>query len=116
MTPGMTIPDLLQRATAVIAASFGPTDVLIEKLEEYTQAFEAWSAAHKDILSGAKKPADEVEFLNLAALHARVVEVAEQKKESAGKDLREAQTRGKGIMAYIDILPKRISIAGTKKG
>lgn len=112
----MSTAELLRRAQEALAAHNVSSDEFIDKVAAYSTAFEAWRATNSDILKGEKPPQDEAEFRALAGAHAKLVDHLTALKARTGKDLGDLRKKGKGIMAYTDILPKRISISGTRKG
>ena len=112
----MTLEELLRLAQETLNVPIASTTEFIEKIAQYSAAFAAWGAAHADILSGKQKPSDEKQFRLLAETHSKIIDRAEALKGETGKDLNQLRKKGKGIMAYTDILPKRISMSGTKKG
>ncbi|MBN8547823.1 MAG: hypothetical protein J0M12_00760 [Deltaproteobacteria bacterium] len=112
----MSLEELLRHAQQALDAIGTPGDEFLEKIAAYSAAFEAWASKNSEVLSGTRKPENEDTFRTLAAAHAKLMEHAEALKRKTGKDLSDLRKKGKGIMAYTDILPKRISISGTKKG
>lgn len=112
----MSTEELLRLAQEALAAQSISSDEFVEKVGRYSAAFESWSARHAEVLSGKQKPADVKEFRALAQAHAKIMEHAAELKHQTSKDLGELHKKGKGIMAYTDILPKRISMSGTRKG
>ena len=112
----MSTAELLRIAQEALAAQTVSSDEFVEKVGIYSGAFETWSAAHSEVLSGKQKPDNEKEFRELADAHAKIMEHVAVLKTQTSKNLGELHKKGKGIMAYTDILPKRISISGTRKG
>lgn len=115
MTSDAISTEALSRLAEDALAASGSDD-FADKLALYTESFSRWAAAHAALLAGAEKPQNEAQFRYLADVHAKLVASAEAARDQARKDIGEAHKRGKGIMAYTDILPKRISISGVKRG
>ncbi len=85
---------------------------LIEKLERYSEDFDLWYASSRDQLEAGQLPEADV----LLAVHNEVIEKAQHWLKQAGTELSKHKVRGKGILAYTDVLPKRISVRRVRKG
>lgn len=106
----MTLDDLTQLAqNALESDPEGPE--IIEIIERYFDAFEAFAPR---LLTIGR---DEEEKLQaLAAKHAAVLELTTTLRDETSRELRSLKLRGKGIRAYKDIYPKRISLGKGRKG
>jgi hypothetical protein len=111
----MKTAELLSIAQETLAAHASSRDEFVEKVAAYSAAFEAWGKENPDVLKG-KVSAEADSLRALAEVHAKIIDFAEEIKRQTGRELGEQRKKGKGIMAYTDILPKRISMSGTKKG
>lgn len=103
----MTPQDLISLAEKIIDPALGVDDV-VELLGEYTTGLDKW-------LSGSQA-GDPEDLQLLAKRHDEVVKKALSLKDDASLELRKVKAKGKGILAYVDILPKRISFGTKKKG
>lgn len=105
------LPDLVAQARELLRGG-SPLEELIEKLERYSEDFDLWYASSRErIEAGLFKEAD-----NLLTLHDELIDKAQDWLRQAGADLAKHKVRGKGILAYTDVLPKRISVRRTRKG
>lgn len=98
--------DLLRLADSVLSTS--DSDERLKYLEAYTQAFDLWFEH-----SGSEDPARLAE---LEERHVRILELAEGLRDSTNSELRAHHRRGKGILAYADVLPKSISRSKPRQG
>jgi hypothetical protein len=108
---------LLQGAEVVQALREGNPEAL-DKLEEYTERFDSWqktwkrSSAGKAKFSGKDREIGE----RIARQHATVVELTEEMSRSLQDTIKDLRGWTKGIRAYMDHLPKRISTIRSQKG
>lgn len=107
--PESEITRLIRLADEVLAEGIAPDD-LIERMEAYSQALEAWLGSGQD-LSGR-----EGAYPQLNEKHTLVLSRAESLRDLTSQELKDLKTRGRGIMAYIDTLPKRLSAFRMRKG
>ncbi len=89
-----------------------PLPDLIEKLDRYSQDFDVWYAGHRDRLEAGDLPEADA----LLALHNELIDKAQTWLRQTGAELSNHKVRGKGILAYTDLLPKRISVRRVRKG
>ncbi|MCB0335082.1 MAG: hypothetical protein KDD62_02215 [Bdellovibrionales bacterium] len=83
-------------------------------VEEYTEQFRIW---HESFDSTQEISAEQrLELENLAKCHEQVLAFVNELRNTSAKELRDFKTKAKGIMAYTDRLPRRISIAAKRKG
>lgn len=82
-----------------------------ELIEAYAEAFSKWESGHKKLGS-----ADEARLKELSAKHAALIGRLATMKEATAGDIRRLKLKGKGILAYTDILPKKISVTRKRKG
>lgn len=86
---------------------------LIAGYERYSDGMDRWlESTLKSMERGVGAPAG-ADAQELLALHQEVLERAKDLKDSVRKELLELKAKGKGLMAYTDQLPKRVS---TRKG
>lgn len=107
----VTPEDLILCAEALIQSTDPIADRIV-KIESYSKDFDLWYAS---IEAGiGKEHAKVVE--KLLALHNELISAAEVWLKEAGKDIGKHKQKSKVIMAYADVLPKRVSRYRTKKG
>lgn len=106
---------LIAAAEEVLLPGLSPEEVL-ERLERYSERFETWFPAHEELLKSRDPalPADRVAIL--VARHEAVVALAGSQQNATSSDLRQMQKRGRGILAYTDVLPGSISVTRPRKG
>jgi hypothetical protein len=104
-------------AVAVRALREGSPEAL-EHLEQYTESFEQWQKSWKQVApSSPKFSAKEREIgERIAAQHATVLELTEDMYRSLEDSLKDLRGWTKGIRAYMDHLPSKISTIRTRKG
>jgi hypothetical protein len=83
-------------------------EVRLERIERYSTSFGAWME------SGGS--ASDSERATLLTLHSRVLTQAEELLEQIGKARKSLHSRARGVMKYVDTLPKRISWTRGRKG
>lgn len=91
-------------------------DNLLDIAVEYTEKFSVWFDANR---SAFEQPvSDEIrsQVEQLDLLHGRVLQLLDSWKTDTVKSLKAHQKKGKGMMAYLDVLPKKISVLKTHKG
>lgn len=85
----------------------------LDRLERYVDLFSQWQEA----FDTEAVSVEEAECLNeLQEQHAKVIEQVAALKSVSVSELGKFQRRAKGIMAYTDTLPRKISIAKERKG
>ena len=93
---------------------------LPQLLEEYTDTFSRWYGATNvgvSGLDGLSIVGDPVAVLeSVQALHDAVLRRAGEAQELAATELKTVKSKGKGILAYVDTLPKRVSLNKARKG
>jgi hypothetical protein len=106
------VSGLISRAKAVLAAT--EEAEVLRSIASYSDAFEQWGERNLGLgraLNAEEKP----ELQQLQALHAQVVARAEELKGQLSQHLRDLKKKGKGILVYTDILPKRLSSIRPRK-
>lgn len=104
---------LLVLAEAALAPGESP-DVVTDRIVAYTEAFDRWySVATPSIEAGDAAPLGGIELLRqLETRHAAVMDLAQEIMRRTDAEVKGLRRKGKGMVAYTDTLPKRIS---TKK-
>lgn len=90
-----------------------PLPERISSLTAYSESFDQWYGEHKEELEKMSPSREAVELLEL---HNQLISAAEGWLKDVGAEIGIHRKKGKGIMAYTDILPKRVSRYQTKKG
>lgn len=111
-----TPADLLKRADEVLKAFQESSPDAVDRLEQYIAAFDALYGEGGAELESADIGASEEDLRRLANLHAEILELAGSAKEEVNHSLRSLRTKGKGLRAYTDHYPKRISTIRPRKG
>lgn len=108
---------LLDLAGRIIAQEHPEAD-LLGLIEEYSARFTEWheSAEAGGDLSLLEKSFGAANLKLLSERHRLVIAKVASLKEGTAEDLRNLKRRGKGIMAYTDTMPKRISLRKDRKG
>ncbi len=109
------IQALIQLAEQVLQDT-SDRDLTIEIAEKYTCQFADWFESNKAAFAQElpESQVREIERLNL--LHGKVLKLLGTWKTETLQELRSQRARGKGVMAYLDTLPKKISILKSHKG
>lgn len=85
-----------------------------EDSEERIIAIEAYCTRFKELEAALQT--DEPDLALLADKHQQVLRVARELLSGTTKDIQKFKHKARGIMAYVDILPQKINVTGTKKG
>jgi hypothetical protein len=95
-----------------------PPDEQILALEQYSQAFTAWQTSLLIPLERAVEwPREEQEHLrDLGNWHEKLLALAESLRKDTLKERKALSKKGAGLLAYVDGLPKSLSIFRTRKG
>ena len=102
-------------ALAKVALAAGDPETESLAIEGYCQHFDSWLKAQGGTIAPATQN-NRAALQELSDLHTEVLSRAEVLLNSTSKDLQELKRKAKGIRAYIDILPKKISVTGSRKG
>jgi len=84
-------------------------------LGEYSTEFDAWYAKYKDELPHAKGTPWEASLKELKRKHDAVLSRSKESQGEIKAQLRKLKKRGKGILAYTDLLPKRVGTVKPRK-
>ena len=106
----MNIRDLIEFADEILTSD-AHLPAIVDKIEEYFDALE-------DLLPSLEKNPKTVkaEVAKLLEKHTAILGLTGSLRNDASKELRELKRRGKGILAYRNIFPKRVSLVKNKKG
>lgn len=106
---GPTISDLLELAERALRPAEAGTTV--DRLTRYADAFDRWFSTARPLLErGELEPlGGEAAVRELERQHREIVEAARGTLERGGDEIADLKRRGKGILAYTDLLPSRIS-------
>jgi hypothetical protein len=94
------------------------SDELVSLIEQYAKAFDEWysSTCEGTDMATIKSKVGTDKLAELLNLHAEVMKRTGELKEDVSGDIRKLKKKGKGILAYTDTLPKRISVTRKRKG
>ena len=106
----MDITRLIALADEIISCNTEDKGI-IDRIEDY---FDAVDDALPYLEKSAKK--HEAELRVLFEKHNTILGITGSLKEDASREIRELKKRGKGILAYRDLLPRRISLGTSRKG
>ena len=106
----MELRDLLNLAREVLVQDPASPDI-IDFIERYFTAFEDVRDALGEAGASERNLIEE-----LLAAHNAIIEVTMNLKDDTSKSLRDLKKRGRGIMAYTDIFPKRMSLGTLREG
>lgn len=109
MTHSPTTQNLIQLADVIFEADI-PLEEVLNRLDAYATLFDVWYAAHSDKLSS------DAEVALLEERHHKVIECAAELLKGTSAELAKLKLKGKGILAYTDTLPKKISFRRPRKG
>ena len=107
----VTTSSLVKRIETLLVST-DSLDDRIEQLKIYTKDFDGWYALLLE--QGSTENSDDIN--HLLDLHNELIKVATEWLKDVGYALGAHKKKGKVIMAYADILPKKISRYKPKKG
>ena len=111
----MNVGELLSLTEKVLALPEG--DDQVAAIEGYVDAFGGWFGENESLLSQAGRGGlDQQQLEKLAASHAEVMARVQSLLLGASDKMAALHRKARVIMAYTDILPKKISFSGTRKG
>lgn len=111
----MELSDLILLADSALNPELTEDDFII-KLEEYTEAFDKWFTKNSHSLRTEAAKWDQQALDALVSKHEEIANKTQILQDRAPEDMRKLKRKGKGIMAYVDILPKSIGFTKVKKG
>lgn len=107
------IQTLIDLGGHILSLPKGKADDFVSSIETYARLLDALLRDLASMkISKESKPLME----ELMQVHGRVMEGADARKADAGKFLGNLQERGRGLRAYVDPLPKRISVRRPREG
>lgn len=110
----ITIAELCDLARAALTHN-DFEDSAIAAFEDYCKNFNEWQA-HRALEKELATSLESSETAVLAQLHDQILKRAETLFRATAGQLQNFQIKAKGIMAYVDILPKKISVTKHRKG
>ncbi len=121
MTPARPISEgrvVLELGKALLLSLTESSPQVLDELEAYSLAFADWQSSWKRHLDGTIDfSAKELEIgRRIAAQHATVIKLTEEMRANVDRSLKNLRVWGKGLRAYTDHLPKRISTIKTRRG
>lgn len=106
---------LISRADALLSETVSG-DEFISGLESYAIEFGEWFAANEQLIAAGSGSLDRDRLRELAEKHEAVLHKTELMQKSFPEAMKELRNRGRGIMAYTDLMPKKISLNKPQKG
>lgn len=110
----MTVAALNKLAEQVLAQPVQPESIDI--IEDYSRVFGEWFAAEGAEMV-QRQPIDAVPQLKeLLEKHGRIMDLLRTLQVQTTTEMRTFHQRARGILSYVDVLPKHVSIVGHRKG
>lgn len=92
-------------------------DQQLDIIEIYAEKFSQWFESDGERITAVANAGEEQpEIDQLLADHTAISDYARQLLEKTSLEQRDARRKGKGVLAYLDILPKRLSVTRARKG
>ena len=105
----LSISELTSLGQEVIdALNAGDSQKVLELVETYVDSFDEWK------LKAPQEGKSELEAL--FKIHSEIVKRVTDVRSGVSKQLQTLKERGRGLRAYIDPLPKQISVRKGQKG
>jgi hypothetical protein len=101
---------VIQAGQAAVDALTECSTDAVERVDAYVQAFDSWAQ------STNLESSDKELGIRIADQHATIMMLMEALKGEAALALKDLREKGKGLRAYTDVFPKRISTMKPKKG
>lgn len=113
----MELKDLIALADLIIAGEADP-EKASQQIVNYSGAFELWSEGQLDLFENHVSPEANVreDIEMLLAKHGQVIEKAQALLGKTASELKSLRARGKGVIKYLDHMPKRVSTIRGQKG
>lgn len=106
---------LLGEARSILdQAADRPVDETIDSIERYSERFTDWFERNRAAIEQGAMQSPELS--ELLSLHERIVDLVSRLMNDTSSRRSELKRRGKGILSYLDTLPRRLSVTGMKKG
>ena len=116
MSETVSTLELISLADAALARD-GAIETTISAIAQYSEAFGAWYNSNRGNLEACDGTSPErAQYEELDRKHRDVLQLSKVLIASTQIDLRKLKVKGKGILAYLDTLPERVSIRGSRKG
>jgi hypothetical protein len=108
---------IIQQGGEVLALLEEKDPTALDALDLYIESFGKWHGDWKARLLESSNDRDlKAVGAEVAKQHSEVLRLAGELKESIAVSLRSLKRKGKGLIAYSDKLPKRISTIRPRKG
>lgn len=110
--------DLVSLGGCLVKALREGAPEALDQLEEYTDLFDAWQKTWNKGKTGVPGFSSKELAVGkrIAEQHQTVLDLTEKMYRSMEESLRGLRGRSKGIRAYLDHLPSKISTIRTRKG
>ncbi len=110
----IALNSLIDLADQIIIEKKNPE--VITKIEEYALNFNDWFDQYQKSIDAGNAINTKQELELLLSKHEAVSAISDKLKAGIPDQMARLQTKAKGIMAYTDTLPKKISFTKTTKG
>lgn len=87
----------------------------LDKLAAYVESFGQWSEGELQERGASRTTVEREELGVLLQKHTAVMQRGEELRAQLAGEMKQLKVRGKGIMAYLDILPKQLNMFTRKK-
>jgi hypothetical protein len=91
-------------------------DAQISLVEAYTEAFDQWYTSNRTALKDHSHAFSRLQLEELEKKHALIVKRIELLMKRTSKKMGAFHKKAKGILAYVDVFPKRVSRSKGRKG
>lgn len=88
----------------------------LDAIEQYSLQFGKWYQGLQDPERELCAEQSGEQIQELLKKHERIIMQVQEMQKDTSLDMVRFQEMAKGIMAYVDLLPKRVSLTKTKKG
>ena len=115
MTQTPRLEDILSLADTALALD-GPYDQILLAIAQYSEAFQAWYDLNRENLEQGKLVSSFEQLELLDRKHEEVLRQSKTLMADTKNEMRKLKLKGKGIMAYLDVLPTQISVRHPRRG
>ena len=114
MSNNINIDEIIDLATLLLSEK--NSEEFVQKLESYSQAFGDWFSAYQESAARGEPINTPEDLERLLEVHEKLVEESDKMHGTLPDEMAKLKLKGKGILAYTDTLPKKISFTKAKKG
>lgn len=109
---------LLELGKRAVAAMRDGSLESLDILEEYVRNFDSWEASWREGRAKSKEipPKQREMATRIAHQHTQIIRLANELRSEMDESLKSLRVKGRGLKAYMDHLPQRVSTIKTRKG